>query len=632
MKLSRRSLLAAPLGAAALAADPQRWTARWDRAILTAAVERTDPAFDPAENLLRQKLGPEYHYHTNLRDASVHPTRESLDYALLLLETNDDARRQRALAILDRVLALQDAGPDSRWLGLWGYYSEEPASKMSPADWNWADFLGALLLEVEFRHGAKLPAGLRQLALAAIRLAAGSVRQRNVAMTYTNIAVQGTFVTLAAAELLNDSDLKQYAQDRLTRLARAIDETGGFSEYNSPTYSNVTIANLTRIRMYVKDAAARKLALAIEERAWLHLSRHWHPPTRQLAGPMSRCYSTDIGYPFWIQKALSGAIGFASLDELADRNPPGDVARLDYRCSEDSAAWFLLLEMDREHRELFANAPAGVEPLQGATFLGLDHCLGSVNRGSFWVQSRPLVGYWGGPDRPGRYLQARLLKDDYDFASGLFYSVQSKNFVLGAAAFRSPGGDRHPSLDPVKDGEFTCARLRLRLDLAQVPFNAPMLVNGQDADLGEYPAGSRFVVDVGGALLYFKPVRAAFGEPAGRLTLAREQGLLTVSVDFLSKGAARAVRWPDAAFCAFALAMHAAEGTLEDYDQYMDGFHLAHRLEGGSVKLVWKTAWSDLALESPTGVAAVDAMDRAFRSSINAKAVPVERLSSRKLL
>lgn len=633
MTLSRRSLLAAP-AANLLSAEPKRWTAKWDRAVLTAAVERMDAGFDPAVTLLQQKLGPEYRYHTNLRSTNVHATRDSLDYALLLLESGEFHRRDRGLAIIGRVLALQDTNPDSKWYGLWGYYLEEPASKMSPADWNWADFLGALLLEIEFRHGGKLPSALRQGVREAIRHAAASVRRRNVAMTYTNIAVQGTFVTLAAAEVLNDTDLLGYAKDRLIRFARTVDETGSFAEYNSPAYANVTIANLTRIRMYVKDAASRRLASRIETRAWTHLARHWHAPTRQLAGPMSRCYRTDIGFPLWIQKGLNGAVEFTSLDTVASRGVPGEVALLDYRCPEEALGWFLVLETAREHRELFANAPAGVTPTRGTTFLGVEHCLGSVNRGSFWVQSRPLLAYWGGSDRPARYLQARLVKDDYDFASGLLYATQVKNYVLAAAVFRSPGGDKHPSLDPVKDAQFTCSRLRLRIDLAGVPFNAPILVNGQNGDAGQYARGSRVVTDLGGTLLYFKPLQTVFGDPTGRVSVAREDGLLTLSVDFLPPGPARPVKFPSAAYCAFCLAIHDAEGTLADYDEYVEKFETVHRLDldRDLVALTWKTAWADLGLEVSTQPAEVNVLDRSFREFHDGKPVRVERLSDRKLV
>lgn len=631
MRLSRRTFLAGVPATAALGQLPPKWTAKWDHAVLAAAVERMDPTFDAAANMVVAKIGPEYHYHTNLRDVTAHPTRESLEYALLLLESGSSSGR--AFAIIERILTLQDTNADSKWYGLWGYYLEEPASKMSPADWNWADFLGAQLLIIDHRQGTKLPPAMRSRVHEAIHHAAYSVRRRNVSMTYTNIAVQGTFVTLSAAEVLNDADLKQYAKDRLVRFARTVDETGSFAEYNSPTYMNVTIANLTRMRMFVKDEDARRLAKRIEERAWFHLSRHWHAPTEQLAGPMSRCYQTDIGRPAWIQKALDGGVPVVKFEEIPKATIPGEVAILDYTCSDDATGWFLSLGTPREHRELFINAPAPVEPVQGTTWLGLQSCLGSVNRGNFWVQSRPLIAYWGGDERPARYMQARVMKDDYDFASGLLYSVQRRNDVLGVVTFRSPGGDRHPSLDPVKDGTFTCSRLRLRFDLAGVPFNAPMLVNGREADLGEYPPGSRVLIELGGAYLWLRALSTRCGGPAGTVTLAREDGMLTVSVDLLNKREPQTIRWPQVAHCVFILSIRdIGSDTPQQRDMQCAKYPAHGSLGGPVVEMVWNTPAGILLIEANTAVGDVAEMDRVFRSTINGHAVPMDRLSKEPLV
>jgi len=83
-------------------------------------------------------------------------------------------------------------------------------------------------------------------------------------------------------------------------------------------------------------------------------------------------------------------------------------------------------------------------PVEGTTWLEKDWCLGSANRGNFWVQSRPLVAYWGGPQRPAHYVQARLIKDDYDFSSGLLYTVQDRGWVLGDTTLSAPAVSTPP--------------------------------------------------------------------------------------------------------------------------------------------------------------------------------------------
>lgn len=223
--------------------------------------------FDRAERMLRTFVGSEYRYHTTVRNREVDPTRDSNEYALLLLEAGDEASRDRVVAILDRVLELQDVDPSSKWYGLWSYFREEPPHHMDPADWNWADFHGALLVLIEHRHGHRLPEKLRERVRLAIGHAAASIRRRNVTMNYTKIAVQGTFVTLAAARILSDADLGSYALDRLHRFARTVVQTGSFAEYNSPTYTHVTLANLTRMRLLLRDESCFPLIERIHTRS-----------------------------------------------------------------------------------------------------------------------------------------------------------------------------------------------------------------------------------------------------------------------------------------------------------------------------------------------------------------------------
>jgi hypothetical protein len=606
----------------AIRAAAEAWTEEWDKALVLAAVERQDSAFDPQESMLKRRAGPEYRYHTNMRSRDVHPTRDSLDHALMLLEAGGDERLRRAGTVIERLLALQETDPESRWYGIWGYYLEEPAPKMSPADWNWADFNGSLLLLIDYRHGGRLSPALRRKIREGIRHAAYSVRRRNVSMSYTNIAVQGSFVTLAAAQLLDDADLRQYATDRLRRFAAAVDSTGSFAEYNSPTYANVSIVNLTRMRMTLRDPEILELADRLHTRVWSHLGKHWHAPTRQLAGPMSRSYSTDIGAPLWIQKALGGRVAFATLEDLKARrgSSSGEIGLHDYRCPESVAPLFLALAGPRQHRELFLPAQAPLRPVHGTTWLDRGYCLGSVNRGDFWVQRRSLVAYWGGPDRPARYVQMRFIKDDYDFTSALFYSVQEKNYVLGLVNFRTPGGDKHPSLDPIQNGEFQASRLRLCLDVAGLPANARVLADT-----------SRVAADLGGAKLWFCVRQAVFGGYQARLSAGREEGRFAISLDLLPDGPPRLVRWSDvpAAWAAFTLAMDGAAGSLEDFDRKCRRCAYEGNPAGGAIS--WKTPAGRLGLAGGTTVKTVAEQDRAFSEWLDGKPVPLVRLSEEKL-
>lgn len=604
--MDRRTFSVCPLATLALscrsAPAGAAWPARQDRLLIGKAVSARDQRFDEGVSMLRQILGPEYRYHTKLRQRTVHPTRDSLEYALYLLEEGSPERLVRALRILERVLPLQVTDPQSKWYGLWGWFLEEPPDQMAPADWNWADFNGSLLLLIEFRHGARLPEALRKRVRDAIGHAARSVMRRNVSMAYTNIAIKGTFVTLAASELLGDGEIGAYARERMVRLCREIDRTGSFAEYNSPTYARVSLMNLTRIRMYVRHEDSRRRAAAIERRFWQHLAAHWDAARRQFCGPMSRCYSTDLGYPLWLEKGLGGRLGLATPENRTGEDD-GETAIHDFRCPEDLVPHFLRPRPEREHRELYLPEP----PTAGAIFYSRDFSLGTANRSDFWVQRRPLLGYFGDASRPARIVQLRVVKDGYDFSSAVFHSVQSRGRVLAVIGFRNPGGDRHISLDPIPGGRFECGRLFAELHVSGLP-----------ADARTQPGDSGLEMDCSMLRMRLRLLGGRFGTRPLSLRVHPQAGSLTVTLDFKPPERPRTVDWARVGTGFAALALEAADAGAE-----FSSAEPQMRMAGDAVELTW----GDLALRALTRVAPVEDHSRVFQSTIHGRPAPAPRLS-----
>jgi predicted secreted protein len=465
-----------------------------DPLLLNAARSLGDAQYDPAAELL---LVPAAYnpIHTRIVTGQAHRLRESLAYALSLLElarsgdteVDGELRVARAERVLAAVLAHQDVDPASSTYGIWAYWAEEPLSEMSPPDWNWADFMGEYLALLLFRHAGVLDPRLREQTERALGHAARSIIRRNVDIDYTNIAVKGAFVTLAAGRLLDDRDLEAYGYERFQRLHAQLTRARSFAEYNSPSYWNVVIQAFTQVRQYLADPVLTPLAEDLERMTWEHFLARWHPATGQLVGPMARCYATDLrktqGPLTVLQRVAPETWSFFDAETLAGTTEAVHDAVLDYRIPAD-----LRSRLDRAPgrvtvRETFddvhyiagqvagvsrtgaAGHPAVVVPATGTSWFDGPVTLGSINHSDTWLQRRVLLGYWAErgdianrADTLSHSISASVVHDGFGFAAGSFSSVQWESDVLWSFSLATPAGDRHIHLDAVGAGEPLMAR------------------------------------------------------------------------------------------------------------------------------------------------------------------------------
>jgi hypothetical protein len=404
--------------------------------------------------------GPDYHTRVT-QGAWVHPTRESLDYALALLRSG---RRERAAAIVRRVLALQDTDPTSKTYGIWPWLLEEPLTEMDPPDWNWADFCGARLAQLLVEHAGDLPGGLIQDTRTGLGHAAASIFRRNVGPAYTNIAVMGAGVTLVAGVLLDEPRLAGYGRRRLRNIVEHTERHGGFNEYNSPTYTVVTLAECERMLQLISDPSAHADAESLRRTAWQTIAEHFHPGTNQWAGPHSRAYSDRLD---------AGIAGYLSVRTGVEVRPhPAAVLRDRFEGTVPLPCPAGLVDRfrspAREETELqstFIRRDGEVGPTMGTTWMSGDACLGSVNRDNLWDQRRVLLGYWRTEEDPAVALRLRFLHDGRDFSSACARNAQSGPRILTTVGLLTGMGDVHHQLDPPSDGSFDAEDFRVRYEL-----------------------------------------------------------------------------------------------------------------------------------------------------------------------
>jgi hypothetical protein len=422
---------------------------------LTKKIQEYNARYDDTEKMVTKNITA-YNYHTDAVVGVYHDVRNSLIYAVELLDLGDKQYTKRAFDIIEKTISLQDTNSLSPTCGIWPYFMEEPlATKKSPPDFNWADFNGVSLLDVLMGHKARIPKALKPKIERSLIYAARSIQKRNVGPGYTNIAIIGTYVTYMTGQMFDIAVLKEYAQKRLKTFYNYTLEKGGFTEYNSPSYTITALNEMDRMKRHIISPEAKPMIDSLYAIGWGIIAHHYHQPSGQWAGPHSRSYNSFVKSDFYgiLKDASDGKI------DLGVDNQPSDV-KIKHAIPTYLLPYFLSPQYPRSETDLYEN----VEPvIKGTTFLTADYSLASANRSSLWNQRRPFLAYWGTIQKP-YYLQVRFLHDSYDFSSASFYSQQKENSLLAGINFILNGGDKHISIDRIKDGKFKAKDLRLRFE------------------------------------------------------------------------------------------------------------------------------------------------------------------------
>ncbi len=476
---------------------------------LKVMLEEMDKRWSPARNLISQTVASPG-YHTKIVDgATAHSTREAGDYAIGCLQSGEPWRIERAASVLRKLASMQVTNPCDPHFGIWGWFAEEPPEQMAPADWNWADFMGVRFAQCLIAHAAQLDATTTAVACEALRRAAWSIFRRNVGPSYTNIAVMGGVACAAAGEILKEPLLLDYGRLRLQSVLKLVSEAGGFSEYNSPTYTRVVLEECERAIHLLQDTQTRDAAEAIRKLAWQTIAEHFHPGTQQVTGPQSRAYGDRVNAS--LAKYLTETVG---IDVTAHKLQQKDLSLIGLSvvpalpCPTELRNRFTTLPdspMTIHHR--FGSGVHG--DMIGTSWFCEDACLGSINRGLGWVQQRPVLGYWRTDADSAICLRVRVLKDGRDFASSYLWTTQVDHRLIGSITLASQSGDHHVTLDKPHHGIFPMRDLRIRIQL----HGSGAIARAID-DRFQLAAGKRRVVVHAGTGCTFEstPVRWAIGQ------------------------------------------------------------------------------------------------------------------------
>lgn len=431
------------------------------RNLLLKRIERWEPDYNPTARLLRVPFSSPG-YHTTLKNKDyVHSTYPSLVYAVALLDSGIAAYEARAFDILRTVISLQETDPEKDTYGIWPWFWEEPLSQMSPPDWNWADFCGKLLLQAEKRHGKRLPEPLKEDIRQSVYRASDAIIKRNVASSYTNIAIMGAFVTAIAGEHYHRADYYEYGLQRLERFRDFTNRLQTFQEYNSPAYALITILELSKLRTESVSQQVKAISDEMLGLCWKMVAEHYHPGLQQWCGPHSRSYSTLLKpeTASFLQLVTEGTAFFLPWEQLS-YSPEWFGSGI--RCPEAYLPYFRETQTHTVREIFYRDDKKGFEKTAHA-YMMPQYALGSFTREIMWNQCRSLIAYL---DNGGRaaYIHLRVLKNGYDYSSALLTSAQHEGDVIGGLQFFTNGGDTHPVLDK-KGGIIEAEDLRIRFEV-----------------------------------------------------------------------------------------------------------------------------------------------------------------------
>ncbi|MBN1541247.1 hypothetical protein JW992_03805 [candidate division KSB1 bacterium] len=219
--------------------------------LLTSAREEAERHFDPDQLLC------------------IIP-RETAWYAICLLESGQESDRDLADAILTKI-RVNDGTHSPCTLDL-----------------------------IERAYGHKLGTAARENILDNLRnnLAASALARysdgnvNHPIAAYVNLVLSGERFGLPAYVELGRGLLRAFHETIANRRHLVYRQTE-MAEYNSPTYTALTLWFLALAAEYVRDPKIRRQALVLEQQLWVNVALHWHVPTQQFAGPFSRAYAED---------------------------------------------------------------------------------------------------------------------------------------------------------------------------------------------------------------------------------------------------------------------------------------------------------------------------------------------------
>ena len=256
-----------------------------------------DQWFDPDVSLL---WNPEGAFEESPEGRQWHLVPQSAWYALGLLMRGEGDDHERAIRIIDAVIATQYDAPGAVWDGTFARFLEWPDPPPDARIWvdydpNWRQFVGTTFLLVIGHVGTELPVDLVERIDRSVDRAVAGEDPERVGPSYSNIALMKAWLEVEHGTRSSRDDLVASGETLAAAIVERFDRNGTFEEYNSPTYYGVDLYALRLWGTRSSSASLREWGARLESALWDDLAAFHHAGLGNLCGPWTRSYGMDMG-------------------------------------------------------------------------------------------------------------------------------------------------------------------------------------------------------------------------------------------------------------------------------------------------------------------------------------------------
>ncbi|KAH7311449.1 hypothetical protein B0I35DRAFT_396137 [Stachybotrys elegans] len=273
------------------------------KSLLTESMDWMDTYYDP-------KAG--YLYDFSAAVGLTHETRSSAWYAFGLLARNKGKDRLEAEKIIKNIIAGQAKNPADEWYGDYQQEPEEPLVGIPTynpriyGSWdpNWRGFVGTTFIMAMEEYSHLISKPTQDLILQSLYNATKGDEYRfgnldplkdNLYPAYSNPSIMRAFMSGWTGRRLKEANMTRSGEAYAKEIIDLFDRHNTLSEFNSGTYTGVSLYGLVLWNKYLpKDSIMKQASARMIQDTWESVGLLWHPGMKNMAGPWDRSYGYDM--------------------------------------------------------------------------------------------------------------------------------------------------------------------------------------------------------------------------------------------------------------------------------------------------------------------------------------------------